>query len=237
MEDFKPYWFLEGTIDLEYKYYVLMSYLLKIKEAYKNNDGFERKLKGLISMRRDLESFDRNTDFTPKTVSRMTDEEKYYFNDLLYKNLDLMGDIEEIVKNSLRVIEEFNEENKEIYEYYNSLVEVESYCTKYNLWDQGFLVVRSKEEDMRIFTWFFSVVKISQKESVALLMTELLDPRCNKTEDINKIKKFLRSNIKEYSDSHDCLLIADVSPDVDQDTGIEISKEKSIDIIMNRFKG
>ena len=99
------------------------------------------------------------------------------------------------VKNSIKVINEFLDDNREFYERYNSLVDVESYCAKYNLWDQGFLVVRKKgEEYMRIFSWFFSIVKVAGKENVALLMTELLDPLCNTTKDIAKIKKFLKEN-------------------------------------------
>ena len=90
---------------------------------------------------------------------------------------------------------------------------------------------------MRIFTWFFSIVKISQKESVALLMTELLDPKCDTTKDLSKIRKFLKSNITDFSEKYDCVLIADVSHDIDLEIGVELSKEKSIDIIMNRFKG
>ena len=89
---------------------------------------------------------------------------------------------------------------------------------------------------MRIFTWFFSIVKISQKENVALLMTELLDPLCETTKDINKIRKFLKSNIKDFSTQYDCVLVAEICDDIDMEIGTELSKEKSIDMIMNRFK-
>ena len=236
MADLKPYWFLEGTIDLEYKYYILMSYLVRVKDSFKEKD-FGKNFKDLITMRRDLESFIKDTGFSQKTMSRMTDEEKDIFLNLLDEKFDDIEEIESIVKNSIEVIQNFIEENKELYELYDSLVGVESYCSKYNLWDQGFLVVRRfAEEKMRIFTWFFSIIKISQKESVALLMTEILDPRCDTTEDLKKIRKFLKSNINDFSESHDCIIISDVSDEIDIDTGVELSKEKSIDIIMNKFK-
>ena len=82
----------------------------------------------------------------------------------------------------------------------------------------------------------FSIVKISQKENVALLMTELLDPLCETTKDINKIRKFLKSNIKDFSTQYDCVLVAEICDDIDMEMGTELSKEKSIDMIMNRFK-
>ena len=232
----RPYWFLEDPIDLEYKYYVLMAYLMRVKENF-NKPGFERYFKNLLSIRKDLESFIKNTEFSQKTLAKMTDEDKNHFYNMLDNNLDSIEEIEEIAKNSVVTIDDFIEKNNEFYEKYNSLVDVESYCAKYNLWDQGFLIIRKNgEENMRIFTWFFSIVKISQKENVALLMTELLDPLCETTKDINKIRKFLKSNIKDFSTQYDCVLVAEICDDIDMEIGTELSKEKSIDMIMNRFK-
>ncbi len=236
MLDMKPYWFLEDPIDLEYKYYVLMAYLMKIKDHF-DKPGFEKYFKNILSIKRDLESFIKKTEFSQKTLAKMTEEEKEYFHNLLDKNLDVIGEVEEIAKNSLTTIDEFLEKNEEFYERYNSLVSVESYCSKYNLWDQGFLVIRKKGiKTMRIFTWFFSIVKISQKDNVALLMTEILDPLCESTKDIVKIKKFLKSNIRDFSDQYDCILVSEVSNNIDMEIGTELSKEKSIDLIMNKFK-
>jgi hypothetical protein len=236
MKELKPYWFLESPIDTEYKYYILMAYLMKVKESFKTQ-GFERYFKNLITMKKDLESFDKNTELTQKTLSKMTDEERSQMYTILDGNLDEIGEIEEVVKNSIKVIDEFLNDNRGFYERYNSLVDVESYCAKYNLWDQGFLVIRKKgEEFMRIFSWFFSIVKIAGKENVALLMTELLDPQCNTTRDISKIKRFLKENIKDFSSQYDCVLVADVSKEIDIEIGTELGKEKSIDIIMNKFK-
>jgi hypothetical protein len=236
MKELKPYWFLESPIDTEHKYYILMSYLMKVKESF-NTVGFERYFKSLVAIKRDLESFDKNTELSQKTLSKMTEEEKDHMYNILDSSLDEIGEIENIVRNSVKVIGEFLEDNRNFYERYNSLVDVESYCSRYNLWDQGFLVVRKKgEEFMKIFTWFFSIVKIGQKENVALLMTELLDPQCNTTKDITKIRRFLKENIKDFSSQYDCVLVADVCNDIDIEIGTELGKEKSIDIIMNRFK-
>ena len=236
MTEMKPYWFIESPIDFEYKYYVLMAYLMRVKESFKKR-GFEKNFKNLLLIKKDLESFVKSTELSQKTRAKMTEDENDNFYNILDRNLDSIGEIEEIAKNSIRVIDEFIEENSHFYEKYNSLVDVESYCSKYNLWDQGFLVIRKKEEKiMRIFNWFFSIVKISNKENVALLMTELLDPQCETTNDIGGIKKFLKGNIRDFSDQYDCILVADISGEIDMEIGIELSKEKSIDIIMNRFK-
>jgi hypothetical protein len=236
MKILKPYWFLESPIDLEHKYYVLMGFLTRMKKSF-NKTGFERNFKEILTLRRDLFSFDKDTEFSQKTMGNMTDKEKDFFYNLLDEKLDEIDDIQKIVKNSIEVIDNFLEENKGAKEKYNSLVDVESYCTKTNMWDQGFLIVRKRGEDyMKIFNWFFSIITIGQKESVALLMTEVLDPRCETTNEILGIRRFLKKNIKDFSESFDCVIIADVSNDIDLDIGTEIGKEKSIDMILTNFK-
>ena len=236
MKNLKPYWFLESPIDTEHKYYMLMAFLVNLKKSFQTKN-FVKKFKELLTIKRDLESFDKSTEFSPKTLSKMTEEERDLVYTILDKNLDNIEEVESIVKNSIRTIEDFLEENSFFYEKYNSLVNVESYCAKYNLWDQGFLVIRKNDEEyMKVFTWFFSIVKVGKKENVALLMTELLDPLCETTKEISSIKKFLKANIKDFSDQYDCVLVADVADDIDIETGTDISKERSIDLIMNKFK-
>jgi len=236
MKNLKPYWFLESPIDTEHKYYMLMAFLVNLKKSFQTKN-FVKKFKELLTIKRDLESFDKSTEFSPKTLSKMTGEERDLVYTILDKNLDNIAEVESVVKNSIRTIEDFLEENSFFYEKYNSLVNVESYCAKYNLWDQGFLVIRKNDEEyMKVFTWFFSIVKVGKKENVALLMTELLDPLCETTKEISSIKKFLKANIKDFSDQYDCVLVADVADDIDIETGTDISKERSIDLIMNKFK-
>lgn len=236
MKNLKPYWFLESPIDTEHKYYMLMAFLVNLKKSFQTKN-FVKKFKELLTIKRDLESFDKSTEFSSKTLSKMTEEERDLVYTILDKNLDNIAEVESVVKNSIQTIEDFLEENSFFYEKYNSLVNVESYCAKYNLWDQGFLVIRKNDEEyMKVFTWFFSIVKVGKKENVALLMTELLDPLCETTKEISSIKKFLKANIKDFSDQYDCVLVADVADDIDIETGTDISKERSIDLIMNKFK-
>jgi len=213
-----------------------MAFLVKLKKSFRTKQ-FVKNFKELLTIKRDLESFDKNTEFTSKTLSKITEEEKDLIYTLLDKNLDSIEEIGIIVKDSIKTIENFIEENNLFYEKYNSLVNVESYCAKYNLWDQGFLVIRKNDEEyMKVFTWFFSIVKVGKKENIALLMTELLDPLCETTNEISVIRKFLKANIKDFSNQYDCVLVADVSDDIDIENGTDISKERSIDLIMNKFK-
>jgi len=236
MKTLKPYWFLESPIDTEHKYYVLMGYLAKLKKGF-GKKGFEKGFKDLLLLRKDLESFDGNSEFSQKTMANMPDKERDFFYTILDKNLEKIDEISEIVTNSIKTIDKFLEENNETYEKYNALVKIETHCSKFNLWDQGFLIVRKTGADhMKVFSWFFSVIKIDQKENIALLMTEMLDPLIETTTEINIIKGFLKKNLKDFSYMHDCVLVADVSKSIDLETGTEISKEKSIEIILKNYK-
>jgi hypothetical protein len=231
----KPYWFIEDPIDLEHKYYILMAKLVKIKKSFKKKE-FEKNFRELQSIYKDLKSFDEKTELSQRSMMNMTDSEKDNFYNILDKNIEKIGEIEQIVIDSIELIEKFIEENKELEIEYNSRVNVESYCSGYSLWDQGFLVIRkNKEEHMRVFTWFFSMVTVNKKDNIALLMTELLDPKCETTKEIRKIKGFLKTNVKDYSENSDCILIADLSDKIDMEVGSEIGKEKSIEIILNNF--
>jgi len=237
MKKLKPYWFLEAPLDTEHKYYILMDFLVKTKKSM-GKTNFVKNFSSLLNMQKDLVNFDNSSELTQRTLISMTEDEKNNFYNLLDKNLDDIGEIDSIVKNSIKVIEKFLQENKETEALYNSMVKLESYCNRYNLWDEGFIIIRKDTEKyMRVFSWGFSIVKISGKESVALLMTELLDPLCETTKEIKEIKGFLKTNIKDYSGKHDCIIISSISNKVDMETGTEISKEKSIEMIINNFRG
>lgn len=234
-KEISPFWFMEDPIDLEHKYYILMSHLSKLEKNFETSE-FPERFKNIIILKKDLESFIKSKELTQRTQSRMTMTEKDYYYDLLEKNVSKINEIEEIVNNSISVIDKFIENNKEHYEKYSNLVNVNIVCSKYNLWDQGFLIIRKKRlKNLKVFSWFFSIVKIGDQESLALLMSEIIDPKCENTEDLSEIKKFLRNNIKDFS-YNDCLLIAEVDKSINIEIGTEICKEKSIDIIMDNFK-
>ena len=201
MKSFKPYWFLEDPLDTEHKYYILMSFLIDVKKSF-GKAGYFKKIKKLLAIKNDLMSFSKNMELTPKTNESMTEAERDMLYNLLDKHIHNDDEIQNIIKNSITVIDEFIDENHEYFDKYKSLVTVETYCQKYNLWDQGILVVRQKNEmNLKIFSWFFSVVNIGGKENIALLMSEVISPVCKNTIQLKRIKTFLNNNIANFSES------------------------------------
>jgi hypothetical protein len=237
MTKLKPYWFLEDPLDKEHKYYVLMAFLHWVKKNSKRA-GFEKRFKGVLTLRKDLDNFIDNNQFSQKTMGNMTEKDKDIFYNLLDFNLDRIDSMLDIVENSIETIDKFLDDNEILLDKYNSLVEVDHHCpSSYNVWNNGYIVIRKEnEENLRIYNWFFSTVKISGSESVGLLMSEILEPVCKTTYEIPDIKNFLARNIDDYSKDYDCIIIADVDNKVDIETGADIGKEKSADIIMERFR-
>jgi hypothetical protein len=237
MKKLKPYWFLEDPLDTEHKYYILMDFLCRIKKN-KSKSTFVKNFSHLLTIQRNLIEFDKESELTQRTMMGMADVEKDKFYTMLDRNLDNIEEINSIVKNSIRVIEDFLNENNSMTILYNSLVQLETYANRYNLWDHGFIVIRKNgEKYMKVFSWVFSIVKLSGKESVALLLSEMLNPLCETTKEIKEIKGFLKTNIKDYAEKLDCLIVADINPGIDMESGTDIVKEKSVQIIIERFKG
>jgi hypothetical protein len=232
----KPYWFIEDPVDTEHKYYILMAKLKKIKASFGKKE-FEKKFNDLLVIQRDLKSFSKNMDISQRSLIGMTEREKNNYHNLLDKNSEEIDEIFNIVKNSLEIIKNFIGENPELEKKYNSAIEIEIHCPNYSLWDQGFLVIKKESgENMRIFNWFFSMITLEKKDAVALLMTELLDPLCENTNDLKTIKNFLKNNVKSYAERSDCILVAKLENNIDLEYGTEIGKERCIEIILDNFR-
>jgi hypothetical protein len=237
MKKLKPYWFLENPLDTEHKHWILMAYLKGVRDGF-GKAGYIKKIRDLYRIKKDLQSFSMNIELSQSTMTSMTDKERIIFEDLLDQKIHNDSEIKSIIDSSLYTIENFIEENKFYFHKYDDLISLESYCEKYSMWDQGFLVIRKKSENsLKIFSWFFSVIKVGDKDSVALLMTEILNPLCENTYDINRIKKFLKKKIvDDFSSEDECFILADVYDKMDWETAMDITKEKSVELIMRKFK-
>ena len=106
----KPYWFLEGSLDVESKYYILMGYLVKLKDSF-SRPGFEKSFKDLLTLKRDLVSFLNNNEISQRSLSNMTEGEKQELYSLVEKNSDDIEYVKEIVTNSIQSINNFLDEN------------------------------------------------------------------------------------------------------------------------------
>jgi hypothetical protein len=111
MKSFKPYWFLEDPLDTEHKYYILMSFLIDIKKSF-GKAGYFKKIKKLLAIKNDLMSFSKNMELTPKTNESMTEAERDMLYNLLDKHIHNDDEIQNIIKNSITVIDEFIDENQ-----------------------------------------------------------------------------------------------------------------------------
>jgi hypothetical protein len=190
MKSLKPYWFLEKPIDKEHKFYILMDYLQSIEDDF-NIKEYVKPLTNILRIQKDLWSFKNKGTLSVRSNSNLTKTELEKTNAFIEEfNRAKEGD--DVIETSLSTIEEFLGKHDEIIREYDRLVDV-TYSSSINqTWDRGFLVIRkAKDKSIRIFSWHFSIIKIDGNENVALLMTELLEPICDFTEDNKEVKKFL----------------------------------------------
>jgi hypothetical protein len=236
MKSLKPYWFLEKPIDKEHKFYILMDYLQSIENDF-NVKEYVKPLTNILRIQKDLWSFKNKGTLSVRSNSNLTKTELEKTNAFIEEfNRAKEGD--DVIETSLSTIEEFLGKHDEIIREYDRLVEVTHSSSINQTWDRGFLVIRkAKNKSIRIFSWHFSIIKIDGNENVALLMTELLEPICDFTEDNREIKKFLIQNLKPSVVSPtDAVLFAEIFPDLDWESGIDLAKEKAVDSIVKNYK-
>jgi len=236
MKILKPYWFLEKPVDKEHKYYVLMAYLQSIEKDFSNGE-YVKQLTNVLRIQKDLWSFKNKGVLSVKSNSHLTERELEKTHDLIDDFL-LSDERDEIIEESLSTIEKFLGKHDSVIREYDQMVEVTHSGSINQTWDRGFLIIRKNLESMlRIFSWSFSIIKIDGNESVALLMTELLDPVCGFTEDDREVKKFLIQNLKSSIISpNDAILFGKITEELELDLGVDLSKEKAVDIIVKNYK-
>ncbi len=236
MKNLKPYWFLEKPIDKEHKFYVLMGYLQTIENDFKNKE-YVKPLTSILRIQKDLWSFKNKNSLSVKSNSSLTEGELEKVN-LLIEDFNNSEERDEIIEESLSTIENFLGTHDAIIREYDRLVDVTHSGSINQIWDRGYLIVRKNAEKvLRIFSWNFSIIKIDGSESVALLMTELLDPVCDFTEEDREVKKFLIQNLKSsYISPNDAILFAKISDELEAESGVDLSKEKAVDIIVKNYK-
>ena len=236
MKNLKPYWFLEKPIDKEHKFYILMDYLQSIEKDFESKN-YVKPLTNVLRIQKDLWSFKNKGSLSVKSNSHLTEDELEKTNSLIedFSNSD---EKDEILKEALSTIENFLGKHDGIIREYDRLVDVSHSGSINQIWDRGYLIVRKNIEKLiRIFSWNFSIIKIDGNESVALLMTELLEPVCDFTEEDREVKKFLIQNLKSsHINPNDAILFARISDELEAESGVDLSKEKAVEIIVKNYK-
>ena len=112
-------WLTEGLIDFEYKKYILLAYLQKVREQYTHTRLYPM-LSDLVFHHRNLMHYIENKEFLddqfPKHLKGLDRKKMALIYEAIIADDNLMGEINELVEYSIPKIEEAVREGREIYE-------------------------------------------------------------------------------------------------------------------------
>jgi hypothetical protein len=125
MKRLSPYWFLQGPLDPEHKYYVLMDFLQELRKDLKQRST-KKCAKEVFLRLDDLKNFKNNRSLSPERIEEITKKDEKiktsFFQDPDYqKNLEV---IDQIIEESQDILYNFGEEMLSVLKNLEKLVEV-----------------------------------------------------------------------------------------------------------------
>ena len=112
-------WLTEGLIDFEYKKYILLAYLKKVRENYTHTKLYPM-LSDLVFHHRNLMHYIENKEFLedqfPKHLKGMDRENMSLIYDAIIQDDQLMSEIDDLVEYAIPQIEDAVREGRELYE-------------------------------------------------------------------------------------------------------------------------
>lgn len=236
MKELSTFWFMEHPIDREHKFYVLMDYLQSVEKEFMDNN-YIIPMSSLLRIQRDLSSYRDKASISIRSYTRMSDDEKSRYDDLSREFME-SPDCDDIIEESIETIDNFLFKFPDIVYNYDDLVKINYTESLGKTWEKGFLVIKNPmESSIRIYSWNFSLITIGGDENLALLMTEILEPVCQYSDNDKEIKKFLIEKLRSQSRFYDDMIIfSTISKGMEADLGIDISKEKAVEAIIKNYR-
>jgi hypothetical protein len=166
MKTLSPVWFLKDPIDLEEKYYILLDFLKSVSQEIKKNN-FHSPLRTVLSLSKELDHF-----YQYKTLENFLDENLSEEDlDLLdayangYFSDDEINEIDEIIKNSLRVLKKYAESGLKLLRNLEEQIKIHSLEVVTDNKKNGMVIFRSTTSN-EIFTYWWNKTEIRLGEEV-----------------------------------------------------------------------
>ncbi len=157
MQKLKHDWLTEGLIDYEYKKYILLAYLKDVKKRFNQSELYPF-LSDLLSHYKNLlkvkHSKELISDYFPQKLSKADIEKLQLSYDKIIKDDEVMEEIEEILGFALPKIKSTLDEGKEIYEFVEENIEMESVGVSPLYQDEGYLFINHEaSKDVSIYRY------------------------------------------------------------------------------------
>lgn len=169
-------WFAEGLQDFEYKRYLLLAYLKEVKEKFAKTELYPT-FSDLINHYQNLIQFRESKNALqsqfPKKLSGMSMEKLQ----LLYKameNDERLAELEDIVNYAVPLVKRHLEEGKEIYEFIDESIEIESIGLLPLNKSEGYFLLRCGDSKTILAYEYRVTIFESAQEKFRGLQTSLL---------------------------------------------------------------
>jgi hypothetical protein len=238
MKSLKNYWFLQEPIDVEHKFYVLMDFLQSVEEDI-NHEKYNEPIQKVRRIYEDLKSFKDNHDLSTKTLATMPPSDLDVLKEIQRNTENRADEIENLIDNSLTVMDGFMTKINPIIEKINESISVYEMDGVKDFKDQGFMVLRQhKSKKIKVYSWMFSFVQVKKKDQIGILITELLDPLPKFSKVDKKIVSFFRDEIKVSNPVTDAFVFVDMDGNKkDLDISFDLMKDKGVKFIVDSYRG
>ncbi|MFK7757454.1 MAG: hypothetical protein AB8B53_11040 [Flavobacteriales bacterium] len=198
MKTLNPYWFSEGLLDVEYKRYILLAYLLEVEKEYKQSKIFpalQNLAQNMTSMKEFKEKCDELSNAFPKTLKGINPESLSLSFTPNIHDPELLSVMYEIIDFSLPKIEQKVQEGKEIYDTVEQYIEIEPLGIIPIYKDEGYLFIQN-DSDPTTDIYTYKVSFLEQGKLGRVLQTEFLK---NTTRSLSNTYYSIKSRlIKEF---------------------------------------
>ena len=158
-------WIIEGTIDFEYKKYILLAYLKEVKENFSNKKLYPF-LSDLISHYKNLVSIRENKKLMyenfPDKMTRTDFENLSFIYEKIVEDDDMMEQIEEILSYAIPKVDQHLREGKDIYEYIEENLNIYTIGIYPLFPDEGyFFIIQSGDKTTKVFEFQITIFQNS----------------------------------------------------------------------------
>lgn len=201
MEQLKDNWLTDGLIDFEYKKYVLLAYLKRVKESFGRVELYPH-LSDLVFHYRNLISLKENKGLILSSFPRELSLENLRTLELNYRKIiedeAVMQEIETIMQFALPQFRESVEEGSSIYEFVESQCELTSVGVVPLYMQEGYMfITQPPEKETNIYRYQMTVYHQSQEPLRGLETKWVEKTRYSLSNTYENIKRNL---IKQYQD-------------------------------------
>ena len=177
--ELKETWLTDGLIDFEFKKYILLAYLKDVTGLFDNKELFPS-LSDLIFHYRNLKKVKENkeliTNDFPKEITAADLKKLEIIYRKLVKEDEFMEEIEQIVEFAIPRFKGTLEKGKEVYEYLESNIEINSIGLSPLYQDEGYVFIKANpiRKSYKIYRYVLRVFE-NAREKFRGLSTEYLE--------------------------------------------------------------